>query len=189
LKQDGAFSCENESETVLERMYAAFPHLLQYEARLAEMETELKTGESRIIAEYTDLQDKYVKEGGLEFRGRCASILGRLGFDTAAAECVIKFKERYTDAALVLILPCKNQAEMWGYSDRARYERILGRADAVSYVGEEYRRGCMHERNRAMVHESSACIAYCKRNSGGSAYTVAYAQKMGLSVINLANSL
>jgi hypothetical protein len=40
-----------------------------------------------------------------------------------------------------------------------------------------------------MVHESSACIAYCKRNSGGSAYTVAYAQKMGLSVINLANSL
>ena len=114
---------------------------------------------------------------------------GALGFDTAAAECVIRFKERYTDAALVLILPCKNQAEMWGYSDRARYERILGRADAVSYVGEEYRRGCMHERNRAMVHESSACIAYCKRNSGGSAYTVAYAQKMGLSVINLANSL
>ena len=86
LKQDGAFSCENESATVLERMYAAFPHLLQYEARLAELETELKTGESRIIAEYTDLQDKYVKEGGLEFRGRCASILGRLGFDTAALQ-------------------------------------------------------------------------------------------------------
>ena len=83
LTQDGAFDCENESQTVLERMYHAFPHLLAAEVRLAELEPQLAKGDDRIIKEYTDLHDRYVRDGGLEFRGRCASILQKLGFDEA----------------------------------------------------------------------------------------------------------
>ena len=82
LTQDGAFSCENEEVTVLERMYLAFPHLLQAEARLAALEKQLDSADERVISEYTELHEKYVRDGGLEFRARCASILSRLGFDT-----------------------------------------------------------------------------------------------------------
>ena len=84
LTQDGAFACR-ENQTALERMYEAFPHLLAAEERLALLEKELATGKEDVIRAYTELQDKYVREGGLEFRGRCASILQKLGFDPLAA--------------------------------------------------------------------------------------------------------
>ncbi len=84
LTQDGAFDCRNESQTVLERMYDAFSELLETERKLAELEAELKGGDEGVIRRYTDLSDRYIREGGLEFRGRCASILQKLGFDEAA---------------------------------------------------------------------------------------------------------
>ncbi len=84
LTQDGAFAAEDPTQSVLERMYQAFPELLSAEARLAVLEEQLQSGDERIIREYTDLHDRYVRDGGLEFRGRCASILQKLGFDRAA---------------------------------------------------------------------------------------------------------
>ena len=38
-----------------------------------------------------------------------------------------------------------------------------------------------------MVDSSAVCIAYCTRKTGGTAYTVRYALKKGLQVINLAD--
>ncbi len=86
LTQDGAFDCDNTSETVIERMHRAFPELLRMEVRLAELEALLASGEDAIIREYTETQERFVQAGGLEFRGRCASILQKLGFDAAAQE-------------------------------------------------------------------------------------------------------
>ena len=86
LTQDGAFVAEDPAQTVIARMYQAFPHLLEAERRLADLEAELHTGDARIIREYTELHEKFIGDGGLEFRGRCASILSRLGFDAQAME-------------------------------------------------------------------------------------------------------
>ncbi|MBQ9805487.1 MAG: ABC-F family ATP-binding cassette domain-containing protein [Clostridia bacterium] len=86
LTQAGAFDCEDAGQTVLERMYRAFPHLLAAEEKLARLEKQLANGDAQTIREYTDLHEKYVADGGLEFRGRCASILQKLGFDRVAME-------------------------------------------------------------------------------------------------------
>ncbi|MBQ9784511.1 MAG: ABC-F family ATP-binding cassette domain-containing protein [Clostridia bacterium] len=86
LTQDGAFEADDPSQTVLERMYCAFPALLDAEARLSVLEASLGGGEERVIREYTDLHEAFVRDGGLEFRGRCASILSKLGFDKLAME-------------------------------------------------------------------------------------------------------
>lgn len=86
LTQDGAFDTGEDDRTVLTRMYSAFPHLLAAEERLAVLEPMLKEGRAEVIREYTDLHDRYVREGGLEFRSRCASILQRLGFDKLSME-------------------------------------------------------------------------------------------------------
>ncbi len=86
LTQDGAFEADDPSQSVLDRMYQAFPALLSAEARLAELEAALGSGDERIIREYTDLHERFVRDGGLEFRGRCASILSKLGFDKLAME-------------------------------------------------------------------------------------------------------
>ena len=85
LTQDGAFDCENEEQTVIERMYRSFPRLLEMEERLAVLEKSLSSGDERTIHEYSDLNEKFVESGGLEFRSRCASILARLGFDKLAS--------------------------------------------------------------------------------------------------------
>jgi precorrin-6B methylase 2 len=61
LTQDGAFDCENEDQTVLERMYRSFPRLLEMEERLATLEKSLAGGDERTIHEYSDLNEKYTR--------------------------------------------------------------------------------------------------------------------------------
>ncbi len=90
LTQDGAFDIsELCGDTVLEQMYSAFPEFIRDENRIAELEKELKEreGESQsdiyrsLTLEYTELYNRFVRDGGLEFRGRAASILKKMGFD------------------------------------------------------------------------------------------------------------
>ncbi len=91
LKQDDAFcefSGENGEATALEIMYNSFPELLNMEKRLAFLEGVLADdGEAEgrdkksIVSEYTALNEKFIRDGGLEFRGRCASTLMGMGFD------------------------------------------------------------------------------------------------------------
>lgn len=45
----------------------------------------------------------------------------------------------------------------------------------------------MFRRNRYLVDNSSICIAYLTKNKGGTAYTVDYAKKLGVTVINIAD--
>ena len=82
---DGA----TEDITPLELMYLAFPEFLETEVRLEDMKKRLSAwagvSENRLYTElsqkYTDLHEKYIADGGLEFRSRCASVLRNMGFD------------------------------------------------------------------------------------------------------------
>lgn len=111
---------------------------------------------------------------------------GALGFDTMAAQAVLALKIRYPHIRLILVLPCVLQAKNWSEHDRAVYENLKARADKVVYTSIEYTKGCMRKQNRHLVDNSSACICYLTRASGGTAYTVEYARKKGLEVINIA---
>ena len=85
LRQDDAFDEADGSETVSERMLRAFPELLAAEARMRELEAgDLQSGKDAAVKEYTELHERYVRDGGLEFRARAMSILARLGFDEDA---------------------------------------------------------------------------------------------------------
>ena len=85
LTQDGAFDAVNGADTALELMLHSRPDMLAMEARLAELERQLSDPNAEhlnaLTAEYTALNDRFLREGGLEYRGRCASMLTRLGFD------------------------------------------------------------------------------------------------------------
>jgi len=111
---------------------------------------------------------------------------GALGYDTIAAQTVLKLREKYPQIKLILVLPCRTQTRGWKQADIDEYERIMAAADKVTYTSEEYTRGCMHKRNRHLVDNSSLCICYLTERSGGTAYTVDYAKKNGLDIINIA---
>lgn len=111
---------------------------------------------------------------------------GALGFDTLAAQTVLKLKKKYPDIKLILVLPCLTQTRGWPAKDVEEYERIKAQADKVVYTSQEYTKGCMFKRNRHLVDNSSVCICYLTKEDGGTAYTVTYAQRKKLNIINLA---
>ncbi len=71
----------------LEYMYTAFPELLKLEEEIKSVEARLVDASDdseesvRLSAYLAELNNKYNKDGGLEFRQRCRGMLLRLGFD------------------------------------------------------------------------------------------------------------
>ncbi len=103
LSQEGAFDENGEDgtgdETALEHMVHAFPGLLSDEAELESMQQRLDAGPDALGSEaygrlthaYSELHERFLKNGGLEFRGRCMGILRSLGFDDALAAMPVKY--------------------------------------------------------------------------------------------------
>lgn len=110
---------------------------------------------------------------------------GALGFDTATAMFLLFSRLFVPKLKIISVLPCKTQTKGWREHDIRIYNFIKEQSDEVIYVSEEYTRGCMFKRNRAMVDMSQYCIAYLNKDSGGTAYTVKYAKQKGLEVINI----
>ena len=63
---------------------------------------------------------------------------GALGFDTIAAQTVLRLKEIYPFVQLQMVLPCKGQEKRWGEKEQQIYRAILDAADTVEYVSEHY---------------------------------------------------
>ena len=105
---------------------------------------------------------------------------GALGFDTLAAETVLRLRAALRpELRLILVLPCPDQAARWPLADQRRYEQIKLRADKVVVLADAYRTGVMHARNRHLVDHAAFCVCYQYKNEGGTAYTVRYARRQG----------
>lgn len=144
---------------------------------ISEVETKrLKTHLKTVLEELIDTDYRYFGTGGA------------LGFDTIAALTVLELKQKYPHIRLILVLPCVNQTKGWKDEDVRIYEYIKSLCDKYVYTSREYTKGCMHKRNRHLVDNSSCCICYLKKDSSGTAYTVGYALKQGLKVINIAEN-
>ena len=111
---------------------------------------------------------------------------GALGFDTLAAQAVLRLREQEPEAKLILALPCRSQSERWSHSDRITYQFLLEKADRIIYVSDDYFEGCMQKRNRFLVDHASCCICFLRFCRGGTWYTVSYAYDQGKQIRNLA---
>lgn len=113
---------------------------------------------------------------------------GARGFDALAAQTILDFKAVYPQIILRLILPFPNPYETengWSEEDIENYHAILGAADDVVYMGQQYKRGLYYKRDRYMVDNAAVCVAYQRRKTGGTAYTVSYAKSRGIQVMIL----
>lgn len=107
---------------------------------------------------------------------------GALGFDQVAAALIVAKKEMGNDIRLIFALPCKNQDKFWDYREKKLYHGLLDEADETIYVSEEYIDGCIQKRDRYMIERSGYCICAPIYETGGTAQTVRYAEKMGAKV-------
>ena len=111
---------------------------------------------------------------------------GATGFDTLAAICVRQLRAAHPEAELVLALPCGNQTRGWTVADRSLYDELRRDADRVIILAPHYYPGCMLVRDRFMVDHAAFCVACMEEPTGGTAYTVRYALRQQLPVLNLA---
>ncbi|MDR0907208.1 MAG: DUF1273 domain-containing protein [Rikenellaceae bacterium] len=122
------------------------------------------------------------------------------GFDLAAAEAVLRFRERHLGVELLCAVPFRGQARAFSAVDKARYEAVLAAADSVVVLREDYSFRCYWERDDWMVAHSSRVICWYdgSRGSsggvgrgaggGGTRYTVRAALAAHLDIVNLFSS-
>ncbi|MCL2842056.1 MAG: DUF1273 domain-containing protein [Oscillospiraceae bacterium] len=111
---------------------------------------------------------------------------GGRGYDMLAAMTVLKFKRQNPALRLAVVMPCKSHDFSWQGHDKRDFEQVLRQADRVMYTTERFYSGCVYKRNRQLAESSGWCVCYLDQNASGTAYTVSYAQSVGVRIINLA---
>ncbi len=98
---------------------------------------------------------------------------------------------RHTDPVninLVAVVPFEKQTSKWKARDREKYFNILSKCDEVIILSTHYQSGCYHKRNRYMVDNSSKLICCYNGSSGGTRYTIEYAESKSIPIINIYDS-
>lgn len=113
--------------------------------------------------------EAYVKRGATDFYCGMAR-----GFDLLAGECVLSLKKMYPQIRLIAYIPYEKQYEKMNDEEIARYMHLKDCSDEkkskiffTSYVP-----WCMTYRDDRLAEEADALIAFLRKNSGGTAYTV-----------------
>ena len=112
---------------------------------------------------------------------------GAVGFDIEMGELVLKLKEEHSDVKLWLFLPCINQDAKWNYTDKARRQALIDRADYIDCPQVYYDSTVMKTRNYKMVDTCFYGISYFNgKRVSGTAQTLRYAKRQGRKIFNLA---
>lgn len=112
---------------------------------------------------------------------------GAVGYDTLAAELLFRLRDvEHMGIKVILAYPFDGYTSGWKEGQKATYERLLPLYDERICVAAAASRGAYLQRDRYMIDASSMCIAYCTQQTGGTAYTIRYAGKKSVPVINVA---
>ena len=107
-----------------------------------------------------------------------------LGFDMMCAEIVLELKKKYSYIKLIGAIPFKNQTERWVNKVQIdRYMKILKQLDESRCVYDKYQEGCMQERNKFMINNSTLVIALFNGRNGGTKFTLDYARELDKEII------
>ncbi len=107
-----------------------------------------------------------------------------LGFDTLCFEILSEIKKEYP-IKLIACIPCETQAYNFSKAQKEKYDKMIADADEKILISKEYTPYCMQKRNRFMVDNASAVVAYLRREKSGTSATVNYALRQNVSVIKI----
>ena len=107
-----------------------------------------------------------------------------LGFDSECFNILQQLKSK-SQLKIIACIPCENQDYKYTFWQKEQYRKMLEKADEKVYISKEYNMYCMQKRNRFMVDNASVLIAYLRREKTGTSYTVNYALRQNVSVINV----
>lgn len=103
------------------------------------------------------------------------------GIDIWAAEQFLKLRDN-NRLRLFCAVPYLGQNNCLNGVNAERYKNIINMSDETIVLSEQYTRESLLFRNRFMVDLSCLVIAFTNGSSGGTQYTIKYAQKNGILV-------
>ena len=107
------------------------------------------------------------------------------GCDLYFCACVLRLREQHPDVTVEAAIPCPTQADSWRADQRARYRHLVDACDFETLVSERYSPSCMQRRDRYMVDHAALLIAAFDGSAGGTRYTVEYAMRRGVEIVDL----
>lgn len=108
-----------------------------------------------------------------------------MGCDLYFCEAVLELRSRHPDVTVEAAIPCPTQADAWPAAQRERYRRLVTACDFETVVSQQYSASCMQRRDRYMVDHAALLIAAFDGSPGGTRYTVEYAMRRGLEIVDL----
>lgn len=148
------------------------------------IETENKKIKSCALTGHRDLPDDFDVE---KLRKKLKDLIEKgvfifynglaMGFDLLSAEILLSLKKEYKNVKIVACIPCLRQEKYYKEEDKKRYYQVLKDVDEKIILSEEYYKGCMLQRDKYMADKADVLLAYLKKETGGTAYTVKYFQK------------
>lgn len=111
-----------------------------------------------------------------------------IGFDMAAAEAVLDFREQHDDVELYCIIPFEGQEQRFSQEQQARFREICSRATKIITLEPDYKPWVYTQRNNYLVRHAAALVCYYTGESGGTQYTVRAAARLGLKITNICPS-
>lgn len=125
------------------------------------------------------IRDLYA-EGVRHFRVGMAE-----GFDLAAGRAVVDIMLSHNDIILEACIPWPTFASRFTAEERSLYDTILSHATVVRYSDNAYHPAIFRHRNDMLVEGADVVVAWWSGTTGGTAYTVKKAKKLGCRIINL----
>lgn len=108
-----------------------------------------------------------------------------MGCDFFFCESILSLRERYGDVWIEAAIPCPTQPDGWPPDQQERYRRLAAACDLQTVVSQTYTPACMLRRDRYMVDHASLLIAAFDGTQGGTRYTVEYALRQGVRIMDL----
>ena len=107
------------------------------------------------------------------------------GCDLYFCEIVLALRAKHPEITLEAAVPCPTQAEDWPEAERRRYRSLLSACDYETLVSARYTPECMQRRNRYLVDHAALLIAAYDGTLGGTQYTVQYAMRRGVEIVDI----
>ncbi|MBD5636618.1 MAG: DUF1273 domain-containing protein [Clostridia bacterium] len=104
------------------------------------------------------------------------------GFDLCALKVLVALKDTYP-IKVEACVPYKGQENYFSAEMKKLYRELILKCDETTVFFDHYTEGSFLIRNRYMVDKADCVYSYCTRNTGGTAYTVRYAESKGKTVV------
>ena len=124
-----------------------------------------------------------------ENRVRYFGVGGAIGYDTVAAKVLFELKKVYPHIKVILVYPFEGFTSRWSTEQKAAFAKLLPLYDKRVCVEKAASKESYLMRDRHLVDGSAYCIAYCTRETGGTAYTLRYAIEQGSHIRNIAEEI